>query len=172
MDAFQQLFGDVTVGQIVLYLTAFGFLYAMFCKVRKYFTDKALQDSQRDKDIKEAISAARSLPGYREQSLQIQKKLNDDISALRKGQEENNQRLTKMEEDMNRRKRNELKDKLLQSYRYYANPEHNPSQSWTVMEADAFWALFKDYEDIGGNGFVHSVIQPAMNKLTIVQIDE
>lgn len=172
MDAFQELFGNVTVAQLILYGTAIGFMYGIFVKVKKYFTDKAIQDTKRDEEIQEAITAVRSLPGYRQQSLEIQKQLNDDIKALRTGQEENNRRLNQMEDDMKRRKRNELKDKLLQSYRYYSNHVHNPAQTWTVMEADAFWSLFKDYEDMGGNGFVHSIIQPAMNKLTVVQMDE
>ena len=37
------------------------------------------------------------------------------------------------------------------------------------MEAEAFWELFKDYEEDGGNGYIHSVVRPAMNLLRIVE---
>ena len=75
-----------------------------------------------------------------------------------------------MQEENNRRERNKLRDRLLQSHRYYTNPKLNPNQSWTAMEAEAFWELFRDYEDAGGNGYVHSVVQPAMEQLTVIEI--
>lgn len=40
------------------------------------------------------------------------------------------------------------------------------------MEAEAFWELFKEYEDRGGNGYVHSVVQPAMNELTVRSLED
>ena len=79
-------------------------------------------------------------------------------------------RLKQMEERMNLRDRNKLRDLLLQNYRYYTNPEKNPSGSWTRMEADAFWALFHDYEDAGGDGFMHTDVQPAMERLTVIDV--
>ena len=35
------------------------------------------------------------------------------------------------------------------------------------MEAEAFRELFGDYERAGGDGYMHSVVQPAMNRLRI-----
>ena len=55
-------------------------------------------------------------------------------------------------------------DKLMD---YYTTEETNPSKSWTQMEAEAFWGLFSDYEEAGGNGYMHSVVQPAMTELTV-----
>ena len=63
-----------------------------------------------------------------------------------------------MENDLKRRERNKLRARLLQSYRFYTNPERNPSQSWTRMEAEAFWELFRDYEDANGNGYIHTEV--------------
>lgn len=67
---------------------------------------------------------------------------------------------------------NELRDRLLQMYRYYTSKVTNPSGTWNEMEADAFWNLFGDYEAKGGNGHMHTVVQPAMNKLTVIKLDE
>ena len=44
-----------------------------------------------------------------------------------------------MEEIQKRQKRNELRDRLLQSYRYYTDKRRNPKQVWNRMEAEAFW---------------------------------
>ena len=74
----------------------------------------------------------------------------------------------RIDEENKKRERNRLRDELLKNYRYYTNPKTNPNQTWTRMESEAFWELFKDYEDLNGNGYVHTVVQPAMNLLTII----
>ena len=40
------------------------------------------------------------------------------------------------------------------------------------MEAEAFWELFKDYEDVDGDGYVHSEVQPAMNLLEVIEMED
>lgn len=73
-------------------------------------------------------------------------------------------------EETKKLKRNELREKLLSSYRYFTSLEQNPNQEWNEMEAEAFWHVFKDYEDLGGNGYMHSIVKPAMEKLVVVKI--
>ena len=73
-------------------------------------------------------------------------------------------------EETKKLKRNELREKLLNSYRYFTSLETNPKQEWNEMEAESFWHTLKDYEDLGGNGYMHSVVKPAMEKLTIIPI--
>ena len=70
-------------------------------------------------------------------------------------------------EETKRLKRNELREKLLNSYRHFTSKEFNPNQTWNEMEADAFWHLFSDYEQLDGNGYMHTVVKPAMESLTI-----
>lgn len=60
----------------------------------------------------------------------------------------------------------------MQNYRYYVNAETNPSHSWTKMESEAFWELFREYEDAGGNGYMHTEVLPAMELLTVVEPGE
>ena len=76
--------------------------------------------------------------------------------------------LKDMQEKNERRERNKLRDKLLQNYRYYTDKDKNSSQTWTRMESEAFWELFRDYEDMNGDGYMHTVVQPAMNLLKII----
>ena len=44
--------------------------------------------------------------------------------------------------------------------------------AWNRMEAEAFWELFKEHEDAGGDGYIHTVVQPAMNLLKVIDIED
>lgn len=39
---------------------------------------------------------------------------------------------------------------------------------WSELEKEAFWELFEDYEARGGNGFIHSIVEPVMRELKVV----
>jgi len=72
----------------------------------------------------------------------------------------------------NTSKVNELRDRLLQSYRYYTSPDQKTPGAWNEMESDAFWRLFKDYERRGGDGYMHTTVQPAMEKLKVIKLTD
>lgn len=40
------------------------------------------------------------------------------------------------------------------------------------MEADGFWDLFREYEEAGGDGYIHTVVQPDMERLGVVDLDD
>ena len=112
---------------------------------------------------------------YRQQSIdkqnQIDKKfscIQDDIVELKDDIKNLTALINKHYEDTKRLKRNELREKLLSSFRHYTSLELNPKQEWNEMEAEAFWHLFSDYEKLSGNGYMHSTVKPAMEKLTVV----
>lgn len=172
MDYFLRLFGSVTIERAVFVLAALFFLWKTYKKVEKFFSEKALAEKAKDTKMAEVIDQINKYPQWHQQSLDIQKKFTQEIEGLRKGQQENNRRLEKMEEENRRRERNKLRDRILQSYRYYTSPEKNPMKAWSEMEADAFWKIFKDYEDLEGDGYVHSEVQPAMNDLEKIQMHE
>ena len=162
MDYFLRLFGSVTIESAVFVLAALFFLWKTYKKVEKYFSEKALAEEAKDTKMAEVMDQVNKYPLWHQQSLDIQKKFTQEIEGLRKGQQENNKR----------RERNKLRDRILQSYRYYTSPEKNPMKAWSEMEADAFWKIFKDYEDLDGDGYVHSEVQPAMNDLEKIPIHE
>lgn len=170
-EEFKDLFGDITVLSVIEMLLAVVFLVFIGKKVRDYLIKKHEMDRIRDEQIREALEAVRKYPEYRQQSIRIQELLEGEIQELRQMQEDQSQRLLDMEETTKRRERNKLRDRLLQNYRYYTNKQENPSQSWTRMESEAFWELFRDYEDAGGDGFMHTEVQPAMERLTIIEHD-
>lgn len=168
LDEFLTLFGSVTLADLVVVLLACAFLYSVYKKVRDYFIKKHDIEVRKEAQLQEALTAARKYPEYRQQSIEIQKLLQGEIAELRAMVEEDKERLARMEERDERRERNKLRDMLLQNYRYYTNKEQNPSQSWSKMEAEAFWELFRDYEDLGGNGYMHTEVLPEMERLAVV----
>lgn len=170
-DEFVKLFGDISLLHLVELILAASFLIYIGKKTRDYLIKRHEAELKKEDALKEALEGVRKYPEYRKQSIQIQELLESEIQALREMQKESNERLTRMEEETRRRERNKLRDRLLQNYRHYANKEINPSQAWTKMEAEAFWALFRDYEEAGGNGYMHSVVQPAMELLTVSDVD-
>lgn len=171
-DEFKEVFGSITVLSVVELLLAVLFCYLIYRKLSKYLIGRYEAGKKKDEQLKTALDTVSKYPEYRAQSLRVQKELQTEIDALRSAQSEQIERLKKMEDDTTRRERNRLRDRLLQSYRYYTDPACNPAGAWNSMEAEAFWEMFSDYEDVGGDGYIHSVVQPAMNLLKIVDIGE
>ena len=107
---------------------------------------------------------------YRQQSLNKQANIDVKFDDVNNKIDELKELILNHYEETKVLKRNELREKLLTNYRYYTSLEQNPSQSWNEMEADAFWHLFKDYEKLNGNGFMHTTVKPAMEKLDVTTI--
>ena len=171
MDEFLRLFGDITVLHVVEILCALMFLYFIYKKASNFLIQQHKAQELKDAQLKEALDGVHKYPEYRKQSLEIQKEINNEISTLKDSQKEIMQRLIAMEEQNKKRERNKLRDRLLQNYRFYTNKEKNPSQTWTKMEAEAFWEMFKDYEEAGGNGYMRSTVMPEMERLIVVEVD-
>lgn len=172
MEYFLQLFGDRSVGWAVAVIGALIFLYLCYKKVEAYFSDKAIREKNKDEQVQDVIDQAKKYPAWHQQSVEIQQKFTDAIDGLRESQKETIERIRSLEEEMQRRERNKLRDRILQSYRYYTSTEKNPLKEWSEMEAEAFWKIFKDYEELKGNGYVHTEVQPAMNDLGVIPMHE
>lgn len=177
LEQFLELFGNVTVARLVTIVLAVLFGYRIYKEIAKFLDNKknlAIQkheaEKQKDEQLKFVLEEVSKYPEYRKQSRAIQKEFRDEIDELRVTQQSIQDTLKNMQEKQDRRERNKLRNKLLQSYRYYTDLEKNPSQSWTRMESEAFWELFKDYEEAGGDGYMHTVVQPAMNLLKVIDI--
>ena len=162
---FQQLFGDVTLWQVVELGLAVAFALALYRKVKTYILERHDSEQERDEKLAQALDSINRYPQYRAQSLKIQDELRGEIAELRSSQQQTAQRLQKMDEEQRTLKRNELRDRLLEAYRYYTG-----KGTWNIMEADVFWELFCDYEKLGGDGFVHGTIEPAMRALPVQAI--
>lgn len=185
LDEFLTLFGDLTVSRIVIFVLAGMFLFSVYKEIKKYVNakikeqqDKTKKEDDYVKKINDAWEATQKYPEYRKQSLGIQKDLTDKINEI-KDDESNimlelkkiSNRIEKMEDNMRERDKNKLRDLLIKYYNHYANKNLNPSQTWTEMEEHSFKALLKDYEEMGGNDYIHSTVKPAMDALIVVDMD-
>lgn len=182
MDAFLTLFGDITVSKIVVFVAAIIFLFSIYKEVKKYIETKIKEQEQKTKQeeeykkkINDAWNETQKYPMYRAQSIQIQNDLETKISGVR--DEESNimkeikkisDRIAKMEEGAREREKNRLRDLLIKYYKHYTSLEANPSQSWTDMEKMSYDALLKDYEELGGNDYIHLTVDPAMKELNVI----
>lgn len=182
MDAFLTLFGDITVSKIVVFVAAIIFLFSIYKEVKKYIETKIKEQEQKTKQeeeykkkIDDAWNETQKYPMYRAQSIQIQSDLETKISGAR--DEESNimkeikkisDRIAKMEEGAREREKNRLRDLLIKYYKHYTSLEANPSQSWTDMEKMSYDALLKDYEELGGNDYIHLTVDPAMKELNVI----
>lgn len=172
MDYFLQVFGGITVGKVVVVIGALAFLAAVYKNIAKYISDKVIADKEKDDRIQKVIDQAEKYPQWHQQSVEYQKQYANNFRELKEQIEAQQKKLEKIEEDKRARDRNGMQDRLLQSYRYYTSKKHNPLQAWSEMEATAFWAIFTDYEDAGGNGYMHSEVQPAMKLLEKIPMHE
>ena len=163
MDSLIKLLGDyeilgVTIYQWALIAGAAAFVLRKAGKAMKMLTAMYKSYQDREDELQEVINSRE----------EIQK----ELKRLAKVQVENTEKLLRFELEMKKRDKNKLKSELLGYYHLYANRAKNPQHAWTEMEADVFWATFADYENLGGNGFMHSDVQPAMNALEIVKMDD
>lgn len=167
-EQFLELFGDITISTLAIISLAFLFCYKGYKYFVKFLDNKkdlAIKkheaEKEKDEKLNKALEEVAKYPQYREQSRKIQQEFRKEIDGIK-------EILKEMQEKQERRERNKLRDKLLQSYRYYTDKKRNPEQTWTKMESEAFWELFADYEDMNGDGYMHTVVQPAMNLLKII----
>ena len=133
------------------------------------------ENQERDAKIASLEAAVAALPGYRAQSLQIQAQLQstdktildlcaDIKDSVKENQDVLNYRLDRLE----KREKNTYRAKILDEYRLFTDERKNPMKAWSEREHHAFFELVKDYEDLGGNDYVHSTVLPAMNELEVV----
>lgn len=137
------------------------------------------ENCARDTKIAALEAAVNALPGYRAQSLQIQAQLQDTDKEIlnacidiKNGVLENQTILNERLDRLEKREKNALRQKILQEHRIFTDETMNPMKAWTEMEHHSFFELVKDYEELGGNDYVHSEVLPAVNKLRVIPMSD
>lgn len=176
--------GSILLSLIVSYL--FNKLVGLPAELKKQkAAEKAKEErlkkenEARDAKIAALQAAVEALPGYRAQSLQIQTQLQSSdreilaaCEAIRQGVADNQHVLNERLDRLEKREKNAIRAKLLDEYRLFTDETKNPKLAWTEMEHHAFFKLVEDYEDLGGNDYVHSEVLPAMNRLEVIRMDD
>jgi len=94
------------------------------------------------------------------QSIRHDEIIRQDLQKLTVAVDAISTKLDDMQKKNDETKMKELKDSLINYYNKY-----RLIGEWTKLEKDAFWDLFEEYEKRGGNGYVHSTIEPVMREL-------
>lgn len=177
LDEFLEIFGDVTFSEFTTFILACVFLYKVYKEIKKYNDakiaerqQKVEEEKERNKKIDDSYNITQKYTAYHQESIQIRDNLEKEIQELRDDFKTIMDRLNEIEEQNKKRECSKIRDMLLQHYRYYTSETQNPSKSWTRMEAEAFWELFREYEEAGGDGYMHTEVQPAMERLLVIEV--
>lgn len=160
-NEFLAVFGDITISDILIFILALGYIIP---KARQFY-EWSRKYWQKTEDREKAIDNAGNLEEYHKQSVDIRTELQRQIKELQKAVDGIIERLDTKDELDRVRRMNDAKSELIRMYQFYGSKEHNPMQAWTAMEAGAFWDKFSDYEMDGGDGYVHSDVEPVMRAL-------
>ena len=96
------------------------------------------------------------------QSILHDKAIKDDLAKVSETVQHISEQLDDMKSRNDASEMAKLKDTIISYYKRYKE-----LGEWTDLEADVFWDLFHSYEDHGGNGYIHSVVEPVMRELRI-----
>ena len=108
----------------------------------------------------------------REQSFEKQHTLTDMIDKVTATQNEIIKKVDKLAEDNRKYELADIRETLLQAYRYYTSESTNRLRAWTEMESHAFWEQYDNYKERGGNGYMESVVKTDMNKLRVIPLSD
>ena len=172
MDYFLQSFGEMKLGTVIIFIAAL-FVSAIFI-FKGYKALVSFHDRMQEKDntLTKVVEKTNALDIELKNIVKTQDSIISSIDNFSKAQNELINQVTSFEKVMKTQSCNKLRDRIVQIYRYYTSVDKNPMQEWTEMEKDAFDRLFADYEDLGGDGYVHSTIEPAMNSLGVVDMTD
>ena len=189
ISAFEELsnlgWGNVVLAFLLLLVLAVALIqgFNFICDYFGIETKRSLKEKKRDEDIdnlkKEIIALKERANKHetdrvhdREQSFQIQNHWTELIGKMTEKQDQIIERVDALAAQTRKYELDDIRENLLQAYRYYTSPTINPKRAWTAMEAHAFWEQFSNYEDRGGNGYMHDTVKPEMNKLIEIPMND
>lgn len=170
MDMIIQLFNlDISSWMITFFiiLSAIIAIYEILGKFSKIIGKPLKWVRKKDNDHDLLISTINDVKELRKshdesvkQSIRHDEMIKDDISSLTKTVNNIADTLSTMKSENNETKLKELKGSLIRYYNKYKNVGE-----WSKLEKDAFWDLFDDYEKRGGDGYIHTIVEPVMREL-------
>lgn len=124
MEAFMELFGEYEILGLTVYkwgllIVALIFVWKTGGKIVKRIKELLDAYQKREEELQKALQQVVQYPKWRQQSIEIQEKINNQLSELSKHQAETSQKIDKMEEDRKAGELNKLQAQLLNSYHYY-----------------------------------------------------
>ena len=171
-EEMKNVFGTLTVGFILeLAVAIIGILMA-YKKVKTKIIGSYEERKNQKDDIKKALDGAGEVPTLKQELKSSEDRIIDLCQSIQDGVNENQRILTERLDRLEKRERNDLRAKILDMHRIFTSKKKNPLQAWSEMERDAFNELITDYEELNGNGHVHTVVIPDMNMLRVIRMTD
>lgn len=161
LNEIQSTFGTLTVAFVIEIIVAIVGIWIAYKKLKDKIIGSHEERKKQKADIKEALDGVKAVDQLIDTCNKIQDGVNENQRIL-------NERLDRLED----RERNALRAKILDMHRTFTSKRMNPMQAWTEMERDAFNDLILDYESLNGNGHVHTVVIPEMNRLRVILMSD
>lgn len=179
MDEFLLLFGGIPLSTVITFIVAVVFFGALTVKVYKFITSTHDEIQSKEKSfsgLKKDMEELKEKQVVTKEEWEELKKEQDHLKTMLEEVLETQKKIIakqdSFEEETRSHSLNKLRDRLLQSYRYYTDQKKNPLGSWSEMEKEAFYSLLEDYYKLGGNSFVKEVVAPAMAGLNIIAMSD
>lgn len=173
MDTIRQL-TELDYKTLIIGITVVAGSFKMICNFCSWvvsysgFETKKMRQKREDHEL--LIATAKNLELLQSkqnedvrQSIVHDKRIKDDLKNVTDKVNEIADILSNMQKADNVTEMKKLKEKLVAYYNKYKN-----SDGWDSMDKEVFWDLFEDYEKRGGDGFIHSKVEPIMRELKII----
>lgn len=136
MDFFLQLFGKMTVENVVIAIGALIFLGACYKKVSTYFTSKALRDKAKEDRMQQVIDQAEQYPKWHQQSLDIQGQYNKTFRALEDKLDSANNALGDLRRENSENRANTCRYRILRFDDEIRHDEHHTKEHFDQILED------------------------------------
>ena len=165
-ELFKQDFSSIILG-IFIIMSGIIAVYEIVCRFFSIFGKPIGVMKQRKADHELLLKTVEDLTELHnkheedtKQSIKHDEMMRKDLLKLTNTVNGIAKNLECMQKKENETKLKELKDSLIRYYNKYKNVGE-----WSKLEKDAFWDLFDDYEKRGGDGYIHSIVEPVMREL-------
>lgn len=108
----------------------------------------------------------------REQSREYQHEYMEIVNSITEKQDKIIERVDALAEQSRKYQLADMRETLLQAYRYYTNEATNRTLSWSEIEQHAFEEQYNVYVQNGGNGYIQNTVRNDMNKLRVIPLTD
>ena len=108
----------------------------------------------------------------REQSYNYQHEYMDIVGDIYAKQDAILEKVDALAEQSRKYQLADMRETLLQAYRYYTNEATNKTLCWSEIEQHAFEEQYNVYVQNGGNGYIQNTVKNDMDKLRVIPLTD
>ena len=169
MEAFLELFGNISISNLILVASSIWFIYMTYQKIQKIIIDNHDKEKTRNDQLQKALDAISMYPKYRQQSISMQAELQKTIDDLVAAYA-----VATIDEALNLRRHNIDKPIYILGFIY----EHRMKDAilndvrMTVYDVEMAKQISKEASQMNKNAYVHIKIDTGMSRIGFATTDE